>query len=135
VSTTYVLDASAVLAWILREPGAERVAALMQSETCLLCSVNAAEIVSRLADTSRPEAGLRLVISHIGARLVPFDANHATESGLLRPLTRHLGLSLGDRACLALARLSNATAVTADRPWLELATPLGIAIECVRPAP
>lgn len=131
MSIIYVLDASAVLAWIFREPGADRVASLMQTETCWLCSVNAAEIVSRLADAERPEAALRQVIDHIGAQLVPFDHSHATESGLMRPLTRHLGLSLGDRACLAVAKLANATAVTADRPWLQLN--IGISIECIRP--
>ncbi len=132
---TYVLDASAVLAWILREPGAERVRSLMQTGDCLISSVNAAEVVTRLADGIRPEASLREVISHIEAACVPFDAHHATEAGLLRPVTRHLGLSLGDRACLALARLTRSTVITADRPWLELAEPLGLAIECIRPAP
>ncbi len=132
---TYVLDASAVLAWILREPGAERVRQLMQTGDSVISSVSAAEVVARLADGTRPEASLREVIAHIEADCVAFDAHHATEAGLLRPATRHLGLSLGDRACLALARLTNGTAITADRPWLQLAQPLGIAIECIRPTP
>ncbi|MCX8086392.1 MAG: type II toxin-antitoxin system VapC family toxin [Rhodocyclaceae bacterium] len=130
---SYVLDASAVLAWILKEPGSERVHALMATGQCLLSSVNAAEIVAKLADANRPAAALRQVIAHIGAECIPFDVAQATETGLLRPLTRHLGLSLGDRACLALARLHDATVVTADRPWLELAHPLGLTIECIRP--
>lgn len=132
---SYVLDASAVLAWILREPGGERVRSLMQTGDCLISSVNAAEVVTRLADGIRPEASLRVVIAHIEAQCVPFEAHHATEAGLLRPATRHLGLSLGDRACLAVARLTKATVITADRPWLELAAPLGLTIECIRPAP
>jgi ribonuclease VapC len=131
----YVLDASAVLAWILREPGAERVRRLMQTGDCLISSVNAAEVVTRLADGTRPEASLREVIDHIEAKCVPFEAIHATEAGLLRPSTRYLGLSLGDRACLALARLTHATVITADRPWLQLAEPLGLHIECIRPVP
>lgn len=133
MSGSQVLDASAVLAWILREPGAERVTALMLQGNCLISSINAAEVVARLADKGRPEAALREVIGHIGARLVPFDAAQATESGLLRPRTRHLGLSLGDRACLALALTQGASVITADRPWLELAKPLGLAIESIRP--
>ena len=128
----YVLDASAVLAWILHEPGAERVRQLMQTGDCLISSVNAAEVVAKLADKDRPQAALHQVINHIGAECIPFDASQATESGLLRPLTRHLGLSLGDRACLALARLHNAAVITADRPWLELAETLGISVECIR---
>lgn len=130
---SYVFDASAVLAWILKEPGAERVQHLMASEECLISAVNAAEIVAKLADKGRPEAALRHVIGHIGAACLPFEVEQASEAGLLRPATRHLGLSLGDRACLALARLRRATAITADRPWLELAAPLDIRIECIRP--
>jgi PIN domain nuclease of toxin-antitoxin system len=134
MSARYVLDASAVLAWILREPGSERVAALMLGEDCLLSSVNAAEIVARLADTGRPEAALRATLSHIGARLVPFDAEQATLCGLLRPATRSLGLSLGDRACLALGVQTQSSIITADRSWLKLPEELGLSIECIRPA-
>lgn len=128
----YILDASAILAWILREPGSERVSELMESGHCLISGVNAAEVVAKLADKGRPEAALRQVLAHVGADCVPFDAVQATEVGLLRPLTRQLGLSLGDRACLALARLHPGIVVTADRPWLQLAEPLGLTIECIR---
>ena len=89
----HVLDASAVLAWILKEPGSERVRELMESGNCLLSGVNAAEVVAKLADKDRPAAALRQVVAHIGAECIPFDAAQATEAGLLRPLTRHLGLS------------------------------------------
>ncbi len=129
----YVLDASAILAWILREPGAERVRQILETGHCLISGVNATEVVAKLADKDRPVAALRQVIAQIGAECVPFDADQATETGLLRPPTRHLGLSLGDRACLALARLRGATAITTDRPWLDLAAPLDMHIECIRP--
>ena len=110
-----------------------RVRELMESGNCLLSGVNAAEVVAKLADKDRPAAALRQVVAHIGAECIPFDAAQATEAGLLRPLTRHLGLSLGDRACLALARLRGAAVITTDRPWLQLAQPLGLSIECIRP--
>lgn len=129
----YVLDASAILAWILREPGSERVRQLMETGNCMISGVNAAEVIAKLADKQRPETVLREVIRHIGAECMPFDAAQATEAGLLRPVTRPLGLSLGDRACLALARLQGAAAITADHAWLQLATPLGITIESIRP--
>lgn len=130
---SHALDASALLAWILKEPGSERVHKLLATGDCFLSSVNAAEIVAKLADAHRPVAALRQVIAHIGAECIPFDAEQATEAGLLRPLTRHLGLSLGDRACLALARLRGCAVITADHPWLQLAKPLGLSIECIRP--
>ena len=130
---SYVLDASAVLAWILKEPGAERVHQLLAGGSCLISAVNASEVVAKLADKSRREVALRQVIDHLGATCLPFDTAQATEAGVLRTATRTLGLSLGDRACLALARLHQATAITTDRLWLELADPLGIRIECIRP--
>ena len=125
-----VLDASAILAWILREPGSERVRELMATGNCLLSAVNAAEIITKLADKDRPETALRQVIAHIGAECLPFDAAQATEAGLLRPLTRHLGLSLGDRACLALAVSRGALVLTADRAWKRIDLP--VQIELVR---
>lgn len=54
-------------------------------------------------------------------------------TGLLRPMTRQVGLSLGNRACLALAKSRQAIALTADRAWTELDPSLGIAIQCIRP--
>lgn len=130
---SHVLDASALLAWILKEPGSERVRELLEAGECRLSAVNAAEIVAKLADKNRPAEALRQVIAHIGAECVPFDADQATEAGLLRPLTRHLGLSMGDRACLALARRRGGVVVTTDRLWLTLSEPLGLSIECIRP--
>lgn len=132
---SYVLDASAVLALLKSEPGHERIAALMAGADCTICAVNWAETASKLADSGQPVAAVNATLAALSPIVIPFDAAHAAECGLLRPATRHLGLSLGDRACLALARLSKGTAITADRPWLQAAEPLGIAIECIRPAP
>ncbi|MDP2793434.1 MAG: type II toxin-antitoxin system VapC family toxin [Sulfurisoma sp.] len=132
---TRVLDASAVLALLKREPGHERVAALMAGDDCIVCAVNWAETAAKLADSGHPSPAIESTLAALNATIIPFDAAQAAACGLLRPATRHLGLSLGDRACLALARLNKATAVTADRPWLQLAQPLGIVIECIRPAP
>lgn len=128
-----VLDASAVLAWILREPGHMHVQALLERGDCVVSAVNAAEVVSKLMDKNRPHAALKQVIDHFGAPCIAFDAQQATDAGLLRQATRVKGLSLGDRACLALAKQRGGTAYTADRSWLELAEPLGIRIACIRP--
>lgn len=81
-----------------------------------------------------PDASAVQAAAHaLGATVVPFDASQVEICGLLRTATRRSGLSLGDRACLALARVQGAVAVTADRVWLPLAEPLGIVIECIRP--
>ena len=131
----FVLDASAVLALLKKEPGHERVMALLAREECVVSAVNWAETAGKLADSGQHESDVRATLNALGAEIIPFNETDAIECGLLRPVTRHLGLSLGDRACLALARLTNATAVTADRLWLQLAQPLGVAIECIRPTP
>lgn len=62
-------------------------------------------------------------VSALRLDVVPFDAETALLAGRLRAVTRHLGLSLGDRACLALAIRENATALTADRNWTDLDLP------------
>lgn len=132
---TYVLDASALLALLKAEPGHERVAALMAGGDCVIGAVNWAETAAKLTESNQSASAIRATLAALSANVVPFDTPQATEAGLLRPATRHLGLSLGDRACLALARIRKATAITADRPWLTLAKPLDIVIECIRPAP
>ena len=78
------------------------------------------------------ESGLERVLTGFDLTIVAFDRTQALTTGKLRARTRHLGLSLGDRACLALAIELNATVITADRLWTQVA-PLGIRIDCIRP--
>lgn len=128
-----ILDASAVLALVKREPGYEQVAELFASTTCLVSAVNWSEVLAKLAESGQPEAAVLAAARALGPTIVPFDARQAELCGLLRQLTRPLGLSLGGRACLALARQQGAAAITADRPWLALAAPLELDIVCIRP--
>jgi ribonuclease VapC len=65
-----------------------------------------------------------------GIEVVPFDADDARAAGELSLVTRDAGLSLGDRACLALARRLDVPAVTADRAWLNVDA--GVDVVCVR---
>ncbi len=132
---SYILDASAIIALLKREPGHERVAALMARGDCFVSAVNWAETAAKLADSGQPADAVKMTLEALSADIVPFDGAQSVECGLLRPATRSLGLSLGDRACLAVALLNNATAVTADRVWLQLVKPLGLTIECIRPVP
>lgn len=113
-----VLDSSAVLALLLSEPGSERVKAVLPG--AFLSAVNMAEVVSKLCERGMPAGEARAAIEAIGVRIVDFDIDQACLSGELRPMTRSAGLSLGDRACLALARLRQLSAMTADTPWREL---------------
>jgi PIN domain nuclease of toxin-antitoxin system len=125
-----VFDASALLALLNAEPGAEQVAEMLLAGSCVLLSVNLAEVLTRLADWQVPLVEANARLDALNLRIVPFDRVLAQRTAELRQPTRHLGLSLGDRACLALAQSLQATVITADRPWLKLE--LGIAIECIR---
>ena len=123
-----VLDSSALLAFLLAEPGAEQVRAVLPDG--LISAVNWAEVMSRLCDIGVPAEEAREVIEGTGVQMVGVDAGQAFDIGALRPLTRHLGLSLGDRACLALARRLGRTAMTADRAWSQLD---GFEVRLIRP--
>jgi len=123
-----VLDASAVLAVLFEEPGHETVATLFDG--ALLSSVNLAEVLSRFARDGLPLSEVRAALGASGLEVVPFDDAQALLAAALVPHTSHLGLSLGDRACLALAATVQGTAVTADRAWAELET--DIAVQVVR---
>jgi PIN domain nuclease of toxin-antitoxin system len=96
----------------------------------VLLAVNLTEVLTRLADWQVPLADANARLDALNLRHVAFDRALAQAAAALRPATRHLGLSLGDRACLALAQQLGVVALTADRPWKTL--DLGIAIECVR---
>ena len=128
-----VLDASALLALLRRETGAERVAKAVQ-HGALVSAVNWAEVMARLIDIGADPgdiAGKTLPPRLLGdVALVPFDAEQACETARLRVRTRSLHLSLADRAALALARLRSLPVLTTDRAWRSLR--LGIAIDVIR---
>jgi ribonuclease VapC len=114
----FVLDSSAVLAVINLEPGCENVEPKFPD--AVISNVNVAEILTKLAER---KVSLKAALGYflkVGLDVADFDVSLALETARLRPLTKHLGLSLGDRACLALAIRENATAVTADRSWTGL---------------
>ena len=87
---------------------------------CIMSSVNAAEVYSKLTEWGMPETVQDQAFALVPARIVDFDAGLARLAGDLRAQTRSLGLSLGDRACLALAHREGLPAVTADRVWAEV---------------
>ena len=120
-----VLDASALLAHLRDEPGADVVADAIASGA-VISTVNLAEVFSRVADRGEDPAKLAAELTQSGLldgaiTVEPFTAADAIEAGRLRPLTRDAGLSLGDRACLALARRLDAPALTADTDWQGVA--------------
>jgi PIN domain nuclease of toxin-antitoxin system len=114
----YVLDSSAILAVLHREPGADK--AIEVFPDSVVSSVNAAEVLTKLMEKSSNMDVAVEAFELLQLTVVDFDYSNAAKTAELRPLTKNLGLSLGDRSCLALAMLSDATAVTADKAWKKL---------------
>jgi len=113
-----VLDASALLAVMLEKAGAESVRDLLPG--AMIGAVNLAEVVTKLQERGAPDDAIDLNIAKLGLPIVPFDEEQAMAAGKLRTRTRAAGLSLGDRACLALALTRGLPAVTMDRGWASL---------------
>lgn len=113
-----MLDASALLAYLFQEPGGEQVGEMIAG-SCI-STVNLAEVLSRFARDGHDPNLVGREIEGLALDIVPFSALHAQLAAALLPLCRPLGLSLGDRACLALAIDRGTGAWTADRTWLEL---------------
>ena len=123
-----MLDSSAMLACILREPGAARVADVQAN--AYASAVSIAEVANKLIERDFDDTAVREIVGGLGVTVAPFDADDALQVGLWRRATRHKGLSLGDRACLALGKRLGLPVMTADRPWAEL--DLGVEVVLIR---
>jgi ribonuclease VapC len=124
-----VLDASALLALLNREPGSEQVADVITAGA-VISAVNLSEVVAKLGETGMPERLIHEVLDLLGVEIITFDVEQAYQSGLLRALTRRAGLSFGDRACLVLARKLDLPALTADRAWMDVE--VGVTVQVIR---
>jgi len=127
---THVLDASALLAVIHNEPGANSAAPLLK--TSEMSAVNWSEVSQKVVAVGEDIDELRGDMEGLGLAVVPFGQEDAEDAARLWPVTRAAGLSLGDRACLALARRRGLIAVTADRSWKRLADAVDAQIEVIR---
>jgi PIN domain nuclease of toxin-antitoxin system len=120
-----VLDASAVLALLQDEPGAQVVEDALAGS--VLSTVNLAEVAGKLMDAGLPARELRSGLTSAGVRLVELSAEDAVLAGALRGIDGGRGLSLGDRCCLALSlRAEHGVVLTADRAWTELELPVTV---------
>ena len=125
---TYVVDTSAVLAALLDEPGGAEIFDLRHE--CDLSVVNLAETYTKLVEQGVPVAEAEQTLARFQYRIRDFSPDQALKVAELRPLTRHLGLSFGDRACLALGHFSQCPILTADKDWSKL--DLGLDIRQIR---
>ncbi len=124
----FVLDASALLTILNEETGKERVEAIL--DQAAVSTVNVAETIGKLMDAGMTGADARASVELLHLEVVDFDIEMARVAGSLKPSTKTLGLSLGDRCCLALGLVRKNSVMTADRSWSKLR--LGIHVEVLR---
>ena len=114
-----VIDASPVLAVLNGERGEKKVIPLLPES--VIASINLSEVAAKLLEAGMDETSAQIALSVLGiGEVADFTEDLAWGAARLRPLTKQYGLSLGDRACLALARKLNVPAVTADKEWSKL---------------
>ena len=125
-----VIDTSAVFADLNEETGAEEARRWLRDAA--ISAINLQEIVSKAVGKGVPVEGISELIAALRLDVQPLDQNLALAAGLMRDATKRVGLSHGDRACLALAKKLDLPAVTADRAWAEIAEAIGVEVVLIR---
>jgi len=113
-----VLDASVLLAALNGEQGAEQAFALLVDG--VVSAVNLSEVIAKLRRSGASEDDIHGILAALDCEVAPFDADQAVSAGLMLQAVRARGLSLGDRACLALARSRGVPCYTAEPAWVGL---------------
>jgi PIN domain nuclease of toxin-antitoxin system len=123
-----IADASAILALLKQEPFGEFEPRQLFRTT--ISAVNLSEVLERLCSGGLSQLGAEQAVAALDLRVAEFDEPQARLAAYLRPLTRGAGLSLGDRACLALGLRLGCPVITADRVWASL--DVGVEIVVIR---
>jgi PIN domain nuclease of toxin-antitoxin system len=111
-----VLDASAIMAVIRGEDGAERVEDVL-ADGALVTAANLAEVITKLIAYDTAVEEIRAKIAKLNIEVVPVTEEDGVAAGFLYFDTKEFGLSLGDRCCIAVGMRYDALILTADRPW------------------
>lgn len=125
-----VIDTSAVFVDLQSERGADEARRWLKD--AVISTVNLQEVASKAIDKGMPPEKVPGLIGRLRLETRDLTAPLALQAGLLRAVTAHKGLSLGDRSCLALARELGLPAVTADRDWADVADAVGVEVVLVR---
>lgn len=123
-----MLDASALMALLRREPCSDKVQAALAGAA--ISAANLSEVLAKAAEVPKGVEAAKAFLRGLQLPIVAFDEQQADIAAGLRPITRSLGLSLGDRCCLALALTRALPVMTADRGWAELQ--IGVDILVIR---
>lgn len=124
-----ILDASAILAFMSQEPGADKVRAVIQAGHAGVTAINISEVAAKLVSRGMSSSEAEFHCRSLGLDILEVDDGIAFAAAALVPVTQPLGLSLGDRICLAVAARNSATAVTADKAWANVP---GAKVEVIR---
>ena len=130
MSIKYLLDASALLALLQDEPGADFVGQHLSYSA--ISSVNLAEVASVLNKLGMQDMEMQQLFVDLDLPVIDYDQETAVATGGIRKMTVGKGLSLGDRACLMTAKKQRYSVVTADKVWVEYQELLEIEIVLVR---
>lgn len=133
MSQVTVLDASAILAFLQGELGEDVVRQALQGGACVVSAANQAEIIAKCLDRGGDADTIALILTELAYSVTDISAEDGAQAGWMRRDTRNMGLSLGDRLCLATAQRLKARVLTADRAWVVAAPLLGLEICCIRP--
>ena len=124
----FVLDASALLVYLQREPGYATVQKAL-TDGAVISTVNVAEVYAKIVQRALPLEDIAANLAALGLSVIPFTEVDARGSAVIYPRTRRLGLSLGDRACLALGARLSLPVLSADRSWKGIS---GVQVDLVR---
>lgn len=125
----YILDASAILAFMSNEPGTDRVREVLLAGVADVSAVNISEVAAKLVSRGMPVADAELQCRSMGMDILETNEEIAFLAAAMMPRTQPLSLSLGDRICLATAIHLEATAMTAEKAWRKIP---GVKVEVVR---
>jgi ribonuclease VapC len=125
------LDSSALLARLFNEPGQDMVTEAIASDAAM-CSVNLSEAMARLVRNGVSPTDAEHALAALPVTIYAFDGAHALHAGAMFAVTKPFGLSLGDRACLALGRRENLVVLTGDRAWAQVGPLVGVTVKLIR---
>ena len=129
--SAWVLDTSAILAYLVQETGADRIEAMIEDGAAASAMI-VQETMSKLVQLGLPRETAEEAIVSVGLNVHDVTFALAIEAGAMFPLTKPYGLSHGDRACLALGRVLDVPVATADKQWSKAANELGVRVEQFR---
>ena len=125
----YLLDASAILAFMSHETGADKVRAVIQAGQAGVTAINISEVAAKLVSRGLSSGDAEFQCRSMGLAILEVEDGIAFAAAALVPFTQPLGLSLGDRVCLATAARDACIAMTADKAWANVP---GVNVELIR---